>query len=213
MLTSNIEGAGAKGTFMIQMWGNEGRTDDMLLTGEGFAQGSSTKVKVSGPRIGDPYKIKLTNKGNERFRCATVKVQAGAKFWEFDCGEWLLCPKMCSEEMQLAGRSKYEVEVKTKGTVGAGTKAPLFIKLMGTHGDTVKKILTEDGLEQGSTETVEVLGKDIGDICGVRISMNKHDTWAPEMVKLTKKGGGVKEWKDLKVSIMCPVLCDINLKT
>jgi len=79
---------------------------------------------------------------------------------------------MCSEEMILAGRSKYEVEVKTRGTVGAGTKAPMFIKILGTLGDTTRKILVEDGLEQGSTETIEVLGKDIGDICGVKINMN-----------------------------------------
>jgi hypothetical protein len=37
MLTSNIEGAGAKGVFDIQMWGNEGRTEEINLTSDGFA--------------------------------------------------------------------------------------------------------------------------------------------------------------------------------
>ena len=62
----------------------------------------------------------------------------------------------------------------------------------------MKKIMTEDGLEQGSAETIEILGKDVGDICGIKIHMNKHDTWSPESIKLTKKGGAVKDWKDIK---------------
>jgi hypothetical protein len=58
--------------------------------------------------------------------------------------------------MAVAGRSKYEIEIKTKASVGSGTKAPLFIKLLGTTGDTTNKILTEDGLDDGSVETIDL---------------------------------------------------------
>jgi hypothetical protein len=67
------------------------------------------------------------------------------------------------------------VEVKTRSNIGAGTKAPLFIQILGSDGDTVKKILAEDGYQAGETEKVEITGKDIGSICGVKISMTNHE--------------------------------------
>ena len=47
--------------------------------------------------------------------------------------------------MSIAGRSVYELEIKTREIVGSGTKDPIFIKILGTHGETTNKILTEDG--------------------------------------------------------------------
>ena len=42
-MTANLEGAGAKGSFFIQLYGNEGRTDEVMLTSDGFEQGSTNK--------------------------------------------------------------------------------------------------------------------------------------------------------------------------
>jgi hypothetical protein len=93
--------------------------------------------------------------------------------------------------MQLAGRTSYEVEVKTRSSIGAGTKAPLFIQILGSDADTVKKVLADDGFQAGETEKIEILGKDVGNICGVKISMTNHEQWSPEYIKIKKKGGGV----------------------
>ena len=73
--------------------------------------------------------------------------------------------------MDLRGSSKYIINVKTKGDASSGTKAPLFIKLMGTKGETKMKILTEYGFKKGSDETVELLANDIGDLCAIKVQM------------------------------------------
>ena len=73
--------------------------------------------------------------------------------------------------MDLRGSSKYQINVKTKGDPSSGTKAPLFIKLMGTKSETKMKILTEYGFKKGSDETVEILANDIGELCGIKVQM------------------------------------------
>jgi hypothetical protein len=42
-------------------------------------------------------------------------------------------------------------------------------------GDTATKILTESGFESGDVTNVDILAKDVGEICSVKISMTKHD--------------------------------------
>ena len=36
VITSNIDGAGAKGSFFLTMFGEEGKTDEITLTTDGF---------------------------------------------------------------------------------------------------------------------------------------------------------------------------------
>jgi len=72
--TSNIEGAGAKGMFTIKLFGDEGMTEDMVLTKDGFLKGETNEGIIKAARIGDPYKIILTNKGKESFRCLFIRV-------------------------------------------------------------------------------------------------------------------------------------------
>jgi hypothetical protein len=58
--------------------------------------------------------------------------------------------------------------------------------------------LTETGFESGSSHNIDVLGKDVGEICGIKITMNKHESWQPSSISIKKEGGEKKEWKELK---------------
>jgi len=35
--------------------------------------------------IGDITKIRLENGGPDNFKCNTIRVELGVKFWDFDC--------------------------------------------------------------------------------------------------------------------------------
>lgn len=45
------------------MFGEEGYTDEILLTSSGFLQGSTTIVKFMASNIGDVNKIRIKNGG------------------------------------------------------------------------------------------------------------------------------------------------------
>ena len=67
------------------MFGEEGYTDEILLTSSGFMQGSTTIVKFQANNIGDVNKIRIRNGGNQKYKCAKVRIEYGSKFWDFDC--------------------------------------------------------------------------------------------------------------------------------
>ena len=107
--TSNIKGAGASGQFYITMYGEEGYTDEILLTSNGLGQGSTTIVKFQANNIGDVNKIRLRNGGTQKYKCNKVRIEYGSKFWDFDCMSWLKCPDKCFEDLQLTGNQRYLV--------------------------------------------------------------------------------------------------------
>ncbi len=61
--TSNIVNSGANGNFYITLYGEEGKSEEILLTSNGFVQGSTTIVKIIANNIGDVNKIRLKNGG------------------------------------------------------------------------------------------------------------------------------------------------------
>ena len=68
-------------------------------------------------------------------------MELGAKLWNFDCDEYIVCPKKCYDTMHLAGNQKYEVTVKTSNQLWAETKAPLYIQFIGIQGKTPIKVI------------------------------------------------------------------------
>jgi len=52
----------------------------------------------------------------------------------------------------------------------AGTDSPIYITLIGEEGKTARKILTEDGFVEGTTEDIEINAKDVGSIHGIILS-------------------------------------------
>jgi len=111
VVTPNIDGSGASGAFFITMEGSEGKTDEVLLTSEGFEEGTTAILNVVAANVGDINKIFLRNGGTDTYQCAKVRVELGTKFWDFDCQEEIACPKRCVEKMTLTGSQKYEITV------------------------------------------------------------------------------------------------------
>lgn len=73
-------------------------------------------------------------------------MELGAKFWDFDCNDYIACPKNCYDMMFLSGNQKYEVTVKTSNQLWADTKSPLYIQFIGIQGKTPKKVINKTNI-------------------------------------------------------------------
>jgi len=53
--------------------------------------------------VGDLYKLKLRNSGPDPYRCVGIRVEAGPKYWDFDCEEFISTPIHPMTELKLSG--------------------------------------------------------------------------------------------------------------
>lgn len=75
-----------------------------MLTQNGFSQGTTTIAKISANNVGDVTKLKIENTGGDPYKCSSIRVELGVKFWDFDCSEWISTKsKKAFEELSLEG--------------------------------------------------------------------------------------------------------------
>ena len=68
VVTANLDGAGSQGQFFIKLFGEEGQTNDLLLTSNGFQKGTSTVKQVVASNVGDLKRIRLRNTGKQKIK-------------------------------------------------------------------------------------------------------------------------------------------------
>ncbi len=54
-------------------------------------------------------------------------MEAGPKYWDFDCEEFISTPKHPMTELKLSGNLQNKVFVKTLDTDAAETRSPIYI--------------------------------------------------------------------------------------
>lgn len=86
-------------------------------------------------------------KGNDPYRCEKIRIETKAKFWDFECDEFISCPQKCSSTFYLAGRQQYDITVRTSSEINAGTKDPIYITLLGTGGKSALKVINLTNLK------------------------------------------------------------------
>jgi len=193
------------------MQGSEGKTDEVLLTSEGFEEGTTSILNVVAANVGDVSKIFLRNGGTDTYQCAKVRVELGTKFWDFDCQTEIACPKRCVEVMTLTGSQKYEITVQTLSKENAGTDSPIYITLIGEEGKTARKILSEDGFTEGTTEEIEINAKDVGPIHGIIVSQTVHDPWALGIIVVKRAGQEESTFDPKGEELNCPLRCSLTI--
>lgn len=108
-------------------------------------------------------------------------------YWNFECSQPLKCPK-CSSELTVVNLITYEVTVKTFTMEDSGTTIPIYIIILGTNGQTPKKLLSDKGFATGSTVQVSIDTRDVGNLFGIILSINGYDNWRVEEVIVKKSG-------------------------
>jgi hypothetical protein len=179
---------------MIQLMGSESTSNEIILSETGFKKGSFEKIKISAEDVGNLQSIKIINKGRQQYRCNTIKIESQMNYWNFECTNPIKCPK-CSSELMIANLITYEISVKTNSVNDSGTSMPVYISIVGTSGQSPKKLLSERGFETNSLVPVQVITRDIENIYAINLYLEGYDNWRPEevIIKKTNVGGQCDE--------------------
>ena len=113
--------------------------------------------------------------------------------------------------MFLSGNQHYSVSIKTSSQADSGTTAPIYIEFIGLLGRSPKKILSEQGLQLGNSDDLEIRTMDVGTVYGVVLSMTKSDNYRPEEIIVKRSGKETSKYLAKGQSISCPLQCTISL--
>jgi len=179
---------------MITLHGTESTSKELVLSNNGFKQGSYERIKIFSEDVGNLQSIKITNKGNQQYRCNTIKIESEMNYWNFECEKPVKCPR-CSLELSVVNLISYEITVKTSSMEDSGTNTPLYITLTGTNGTTPKKLLADKGFGTGSLTQTSIDTVDVGNLYGIDLFINGYDNWRPEEIiaKKPNSSGGTQE--------------------
>lgn len=75
---------------------------------------------------------------------------------------------------------RYDVTIKTSAIENSGTKAPIYIQLVGDLKTSPKKLLSDRGFDTSSLDNVLIITIDIGNLYGVNLSIDGYDDYRPE---------------------------------
>lgn len=179
---------------MITLHGTESTSKELTLSGNGFKSGSFERLKLFSEDVGNLQSIKISNKGNQQYRCNTIRIESEMNYWNFECDKPVKCPR-CSLELSVVNLKTYEITVKTNSMEDSGTNTPIYIILIGTNGQTPKKLLADRGFPTGSLNQVTVDSVDVGNLYGIDLFINGYDNWRPEeiIVKKPDSSGEIQE--------------------
>jgi hypothetical protein len=179
---------------MITLHGTDSSSKELVLSSNGFKQGAYDRIKIFSEDVGNLQSIKITNKGNQQYRCNTIRIESEMNYWNFECEKPVKCPR-CSIELSVVNLIKYEITVKTNSMEDSGTNTPVYILLTGMNGSTPKKLLADKGFITGSLQQVSIETVDVGNLFGIDIYLNGYDNYRPEeiIVKKPNSSGGTEE--------------------
>ncbi|XP_012870303.1 PREDICTED: lipoxygenase homology domain-containing protein 1 isoform X2 [Dipodomys ordii] len=157
--TTDLKKAGTNSPIFIQIYGQKGRTDEILLNpnNKWFKPGTVEKFRIELPDLGRFYKIRAWHdrrnpgSGWHLERMTLMNILNKDKY-NFNCNRWLdaneddneIVREMTAEGptvRRIMGMARYRVTVCTGELEGAGTDANVYLCLYGDVGDTGERLL------------------------------------------------------------------------
>uniref|UniRef100_A0A8C9C8T9 Lipoxygenase homology PLAT domains 1 n=1 Tax=Phocoena sinus TaxID=42100 RepID=A0A8C9C8T9_PHOSS len=157
--TTDLKKAGTNSPIFIQIYGQKGRTDEILLNpnNKWFKPGIIEKFRIELPDLGRFYKIRAWHdkrspgSGWHLERMTLMNTLTKDKY-NFNCNRWLdaneddneIVREMTAEGptvRRIMGMARYRVTVCTGELEGAGTDANVYLCLFGDVGDTGERLL------------------------------------------------------------------------
>ncbi|XP_077916250.1 lipoxygenase homology domain-containing protein 1 isoform X2 [Halichoerus grypus] len=212
--TTDLKKAGTNSPIFIQIYGQKGRTDEILLNpnNKWFKPGVIEKFRIELPDLGRFYKIRVWHdrrspgSGWHLERMTLVNTLTKDKY-NFNCNRWLdaneddneIVREMTAEGptvRRIMGMARYRVTVCTGELEGAGTDANVYLCLYGDVGDTGERLLyncrnNTDLFEKGSADEFTIESVTMRKVRRVRI---RHDGkgggsgWFLERVLVREEG-------------------------
>ncbi|XP_062933378.1 lipoxygenase homology domain-containing protein 1 isoform X1 [Cynocephalus volans] len=157
--TTDLKKAGTNTPIFIQIYGQKGRTDEILLNpnNKWFKPGTIEKFRIELPDLGRFYKIRAWHDKRSpgsgwHLERMTLMNTLNKDKYNFNCNRWLDANEDDNEivrEMTAEGPTvrrimsmvRYRVTVCTGELEGAGTDANVYLCLFGDVGDTGERLL------------------------------------------------------------------------
>ncbi|XP_020948242.1 lipoxygenase homology domain-containing protein 1 isoform X1 [Sus scrofa] len=212
--TTDLKKAGTNSLIFIQIYGQKGRTDEILLNpnNKWFKPGIIEKFRIELPDLGRFYKIRVWHDKRSpgsgwHLEKMTLMNTLTKDKYNFNCNRWLNANEDDNEivrEMTAEGptvrrimsMARYRVTVCTGELEGAGTDANVYLCLFGDAGDTGERLLyncrnNTDLFEKGNADEFTIESVTLRKVRRVRI---RHDGkgsgsgWFLERVLVREEG-------------------------
>ncbi|CAO2594491.1 Lipoxygenase homology domain-containing protein 1, partial [Lemmus lemmus] len=193
--TTDLKKAGTNSPIFIQIYGQKGRTDEILLNpnNKWFKPGIIEKFRIEIPDLGRFYKIRVwhdrQNPGSGwHLEKMTLMNTLNKHKYNFNCNRWLdaneddneIVREMTAEGptvRRIMGMARYRVTVCTGEIEGAGTDANVYLCLFGDVGDTGERLLyncrnNTDLFEKGNADEFTIESVTMRKVRRVRV---RHD--------------------------------------
>ncbi|XP_054613031.1 lipoxygenase homology domain-containing protein 1-like isoform X2 [Dunckerocampus dactyliophorus] len=193
--TSDVKGAGTDAQVFLQIYGENGKSDEVKLenNSDSFEQGRLDKFMIEMPDIGRLLKVRIWHEKRHPFagwhlgRVSLLKTLTMEKY-SFECGRWLdineddneivrelpATGALCVEPLPLI---KYRVTICTGNVGGGGTDASVFLNIIGDLGDTGERLMfmsknNVNKFEKGNHDEFLIEAVSLGHVRRVRVG---HD--------------------------------------
>ncbi|XP_004855148.1 lipoxygenase homology domain-containing protein 1 isoform X1 [Heterocephalus glaber] len=193
--TTDLKKAGTNSPIFIQIYGQKGRTDEILLNpnNKWFKPGVIEKFRIELPDLGRFYKIRAwhdrRNPGSGwHLERMTLMNTLNKDKYNFNCNRWLdaneddneIVREMTAEGptvRRIMSMARYRVTVCTGELEGAETDANVYLCLYGDVGDTGERLLyncrnNTDLFEKGNADEFTIECVTLRKVRRVRI---RHD--------------------------------------
>ncbi|KAM7368820.1 hypothetical protein PAMP_013127 [Pampus punctatissimus] len=193
--TSDVKGAGTDAQVFLQIYGENGKSDEIKLenNSDSFEQGQLDKFVIEMPAIGRLLKLRIWHEKRHPFagwhlaRVTLLKTLTMEKY-SFECGRWLDINEDDNEitrELPAIGALideplpliKYRVTICTGNVSGSGTDASVFLNIIGDLGDTGERLMimsknNVNKFEKGNHDEFLIEAVSLGQVRRVRVG---HD--------------------------------------
>ncbi|KAM7392648.1 hypothetical protein PAMA_007662 [Pampus argenteus] len=193
--TSDVKGAGTDAQVFLQIYGENGKSDEIKLenNSDSFEQGQLDKFVIELPDIGRLLKLRIWHEKRHPFagwhlaRVTLLKTLTVEKY-SFECGRWLDINEDDNEitrELPAIGALidepllliKYRVTICTGNVSGSGTDASVFLNIIGDLGDTGERLMimsknNVNKFEKGNHDEFLIEAVALGQVRRVRVG---HD--------------------------------------
>ncbi|XP_061116516.1 lipoxygenase homology domain-containing protein 1 [Conger conger] len=193
--TSDVKGAGTDAPISLQIYGEKGKSDEIVLNNnsDNFEQAQLDKFMIELAELGKILKVRIWHEKRHPFagwhldKLTLMKTLTKEKY-TFLCARWLDINEDDNEiirELPATGELiasplplvKFRVTVHTANVSGSGTDATVFICLIGSKGDTGDRTLLNcknnvNKFEKGNMDEFMIEAVSLGKIQRVRIG---HD--------------------------------------
>ena len=208
--TGNRKHAGTDANVYIKLSGTVGEDVERLLDNPGrddFERGKTDNFIFKTYDLGDLTELMIRhddtgNKPGWYLEEIRVRNENTAKEWFFPCHRWLAIDEddgRINRTLIPKPEVNYKITVKTGNRENAGTNANVYIKLSGTVGDDLERLLDNPGrddFERGKTDNFIFETYDLGDLTKLII---RHDNtgnkpgWYLEEIRVRNENTA-KEW-------------------